>query len=150
MLYCPHYQLTAIYMNRVVHFEIHAKDREKIKKFYQDVFGWEMQQFGADMGNYTTIKTGDAVPKDMASIGINGGIAERRGDLPQEGAAINAYVCVIGVDDTDKMVEKVQAAGGSLALAAMDVPGVGRLAYCKDPEGNIFGMLKPDMSMPQI
>jgi predicted enzyme related to lactoylglutathione lyase len=33
-------------MNRVVHFEIHASDVEKMKKFYTDVFGWEMQQMG--------------------------------------------------------------------------------------------------------
>jgi predicted enzyme related to lactoylglutathione lyase len=25
----------------------------------------------------------------------------------------------------------------------MDVPGVGLLAYRKDPEGNIFGVLQP-------
>ena len=30
-----------------------------------------------------------------------------------------------------------------MALDKMDVPGVGWLAYCKDPEGNIFGMLQP-------
>lgn len=133
-------------MNRIVHFEIHAKDREKIKKFYQDVFGWEMQQFGPDMGNYTVVKTGDPVPKDMASIGINGGITERRGGLPQDGAAVNAYVCIVGVEDTDAMVKKVLDAGGTIALETIDVPGVGRLAYCKDPEGSIFGMLKPEMS----
>lgn len=27
---------------------------------------------------------------------------------------------------------------------AMPVPGVGWLAYCKDTEGNIFGMMQPD------
>ena len=133
-------------MNRVVHFEIHAKDRELIKKFYQDVFGWEMQQFGADMGNYTVVKTGDPMPKDMASIGINGGITERRSDLPKDGAGVNAYVCVIGVENTDDMVKKILAHGGTIALETMDVPGVGRLAYCKDPEGTIFGVLQPDMS----
>ena len=61
-------------MNRVVHFEVHAQDLERAKKFYSEVFGWEMQQMGAEMGSYVVIKTGDPVPKDMASIGINGGI----------------------------------------------------------------------------
>ena len=28
-------------VNRVVHFEIHADDIERAKKFYGDVFGWD-------------------------------------------------------------------------------------------------------------
>jgi len=38
----------------------------------------------------------------------------------------------------------VKAAGGSVALDKIQVPGVGWLSYVKDPEGNIFGMLQPD------
>ena len=34
--------------------------------------------------------------------------------------------------------------GGTVALAKMPIPGVGWLAYCKDTEGNIFGMMQPD------
>ena len=34
-------------------------------------------------------------------------------------------------------------AGGTVALEKMEVPGVGLLAYRKDPEGNIFGVLQP-------
>jgi predicted enzyme related to lactoylglutathione lyase len=29
----------------------------------------------------------------------------------------------------------------------MPVPGVGWLAYCKDPEGNIFGVMQNDPSV---
>lgn len=134
-------------MNRVVHFEIHAKDTEKIKKFYQEVFGWEMQQMGPDMGSYVVVKTGEPMPKDAASIGINGGITTRVGELPKGSEPVNAYVCIIGVEHTDDMVKKILAAGGTMALEAMEVPGVGRLAYCKDPEGSIFGILQPSPDM---
>jgi len=34
-------------------------------------------------------------------------------------------------------------AGGTVATEKMDVPGVGVLAYRKDPDGNIFGVLQP-------
>lgn len=129
-------------MNRIVHFEIHAKDMDALETFYSGVFGWTMQHFGEEMGNYRVISTGPAMP-DAKNPGINGGMTMRQGELPAGNAAVNAYVCIIGVEDTDSYVQKVIDHGGTLALAAMDVPTVGRLAYCKDPEGNIFGMLTP-------
>ncbi len=46
--------------------------------------------------------------------------------------------------NVDSFVERVKAAGRSVALDKMQVPGVGRLVYAKDPEGNIFGMLQSD------
>ena len=34
--------------------------------------------------------------------------------------------------------------GGQIALPKMPIPGMGWLAYCKDTEGNIFGMMQGD------
>jgi uncharacterized protein len=39
-------------MNPVVHFEMPYDDRERMAKFYQSAFGWQMQMLGEDMGNY--------------------------------------------------------------------------------------------------
>ena len=133
-------------MNRVVHFEIQATDADKIQKFYQDVFGWEITDAGPDFGGYRMVKTGEAVPKDMAGVGINGGIPKRMGPLPKAGDGVNSFVCIIGVEDIDATIAKIVAAGGSEQLAKMEVPKVGLLAYYKDPEGTIFGILQPDMS----
>jgi predicted enzyme related to lactoylglutathione lyase len=36
--------------------------------------------------------------------------------------------------------------GGVIALPKMPVPGVGWLAYCKDIDGHVFGVLQPDAS----
>jgi hypothetical protein len=128
-------------MNRVIHFEIHAKDQDKMQKFYEDVFGWDIKNLGENFGNYRMIMTG----KDTEARwpGIDGGMNPRRGDLPVEGQALNAFVCTIQVDDIDVYIEKVKKAGGTLALDKMDVPEVGKLAYCKDIDGNLFGMLQP-------
>jgi len=138
-------------MNRVVHFEIHADDLERAKKFYEDVFGWTMQQMGSEYGNYVVVVTGPG-PDDMAAgkvpmenMGINGGMMKRNSPKPPPGSAPMAYVCIIGVDDVDAMMAKVKAAGGSEHMAKMVVPNVGDLAYCADTEGNIFGILKPMM-----
>jgi predicted enzyme related to lactoylglutathione lyase len=48
----------------------------------------------------------------------------------------------ISVDDIDNTLQKIEARG-TVATDKMDVPGVGILAYRKDPEGNIFGVLQP-------
>ncbi len=129
-------------MNRVVHFEIHARDLDKMQKFYKSVFGWNIIDLGPQMGDYRTIDTG----KDESGAlwtGINGGITPRRGEGPKGGEPVNAFVCTIEVEDIDKTLDKIHEAGGTVALDKMDVPGVGILAYRKDPEGNIFGVLQP-------
>lgn len=38
------------------------------------------------------------------------------------------------------------AAGGAVVLPKMAVPGVGWLAYFRDTEGNVFGMMESDES----
>jgi predicted enzyme related to lactoylglutathione lyase len=61
-------------------------------------------------------------------------------------AAPNAFVCTVSVDDVDETLKKVVANGGRIDVPANDIPGVGRLAYVRDCEMNLLGLLKPDMS----
>ncbi len=129
-------------MNRVVHFEIHAINGDRMQEFYQSVFGWDIKDLGPAMGNYRTIDTG----KDETVTrwtGINGGLTPRRGDGPKGGEPVNAFVCTITVANIDDILKKIENAGGSFATDKMEVPGIGTLAYRKDPEGNIFGVLQP-------
>ncbi len=79
-----------------------------------------------------------------ASGGRTGTWMPRRGDAPQALAAVNAFVITVDVDDIDAAVARGKAAGGSMALPKMPVPGIGWLAYLKDPDGNIFGMMQAD------
>src|SRR5438067_13279841 len=117
--------------NRIVHFEIEARDRERAKSFYAQAFGWQMDQMGEDMGSYVVVTTGD--PKEPG--GINGGIFVS----PTGGAKeLNAYSCVVAVDDLDQAMSKVKTAGGQVLSDKMDIPEVGTFARCEDTEGNIF------------
>jgi predicted enzyme related to lactoylglutathione lyase len=125
-------------MPRVVHFEIHAGDPERAINFYQTCFDWNFQKWDGPMP-YWVITTG---PGDQP--GINGGLVLRRGEI--DGQAVIAYVCTLQVDSVDASTEAVLANGGSIALAKMPIPGLGWLVYCKDTEGNIFGMMQPDPS----
>lgn len=132
-------------MNRVIHFEIHSANPERAAKFYNDVFGWNIQEWiipdvqMPDENRYWLVSTGD-----RAEPGIDGGILLRRGPAPAEGQAVNAFVCTMGVEKVDECLGKVLAAGGSIAMAKMPIKGVGWIAYGKDTEGNIFGMMQDD------
>ena len=130
-------------MNRVVHFEIHAKDLDRAQQFYGGIFGWNITDLGPQMGNYRLVSTGEDKQGARWS-GINGGMVSRMGPPPAGGEPVNAFVCTVTVENVDAYIEKVKAGGGSVALDKMQVPGVGWLVYVKDPEGNIFGMLQPD------
>lgn len=122
-------------MPRVVHFEIHAENPERALAFYRALFDWRFEQWGGQ--DYWLVTTG---PDDQP--GINGGLLPRRG--PIDGQAVIAYVCTVDVPSVDASVERALALGGQLALAKMPIPGVGWLAYVKDTEGNLFGMMQND------
>ena len=61
-------------MPRVIHFEIHASEPQRLITFYTALFGWQFSAW-ADQP-YWLIKTGE---KD--TIGIDGGSARREGVL---------------------------------------------------------------------
>lgn len=125
-------------MPRPVHFEIHAEDLDRAQAFYEAVLGWTFTAWGD--GPYRLITTGpDSAP------GINGGLLKRQGTVDIDAPTpVIAHVTTVDVDDVDAYVARAVAAGGRVALPKMAVPGVGWLAYVKDTEGNIFGMMQED------
>jgi predicted enzyme related to lactoylglutathione lyase len=124
-------------MSRAVHFEIHASNPQAAIDFYSGLFGWSFNKW--EGGEYWMIHTG---PDEQP--GINGGLMPRRGPVPEAMAAMNAFVITVDVDDVDQVVAGALAAGGATALPKMPVPGIGWLAYLKDPDGNIFGVMQAD------
>jgi hypothetical protein len=44
----------------------------------------------------------------------------------------------------EKALSQSIALGGTVVLPKMPIPGVGWLAYVKDPDGNMFGLMEPD------
>jgi uncharacterized protein len=121
-------------MPRVVHFKIHAGDPKRAITFYEKLFGWTFQKWEGPMP-YWLVITG---PDDER--GINGGLIQRQGEL--DGQAVIAYVCTIDVAKIDSSVATVEASGGTVVVPKMPIPGIGWLVYCKDTEGNIFGMME--------
>jgi predicted enzyme related to lactoylglutathione lyase len=72
----------------------------------------------------------------------NGKAVAGAGPVPQEGmpAMWNSYV---NVDSVDESVAKVEAAGGTVLMPAMDVMTSGRMAFVADPTGAAIGLWEP-------
>lgn len=124
-------------MPRVVHFEIHAGDPDRAINFYSQLFGWTFNKFEGGPMPYWVIKTGDD------PIGIDGGLHPRKGNGNTDVDEVIGYVCTINVDNLDKNLERAVQLGAAVCVPKFTVPHVGDLVYCKDTEGNIFGMLQP-------
>jgi predicted enzyme related to lactoylglutathione lyase len=120
-------------MPRVVHFEIDAAKPERAVNFYEKVFGWKLTKWEGPI-EYWLISTGKE-----NEAGIDGGLARRTESEP-------STVNTIDVPSVDEFVKKVERNGGSIIRPKMAVPGVGYMAYFRDPEGNIFGMMERDES----
>ena len=124
-------------MPRVMHFEIPADNPERVGEFFNKTFGWRIEKWDGPM-EYWMVYTGQGSETDPADEGgIDGGIARRSEATPQT-------VNTIDVPDIDAFILKVVENGGEIIAPKSAVPGVGWLAYFKDPEGNVHGMMQSD------
>jgi uncharacterized protein len=55
-------------------------------------------------------------------------------------------VNTIQVSSVDDYIAKITAAGGEIVVPKMAIPGIGYVAYGKDPAGVLFGIMHPDPS----
>jgi predicted enzyme related to lactoylglutathione lyase len=118
----------------VVHFEVPVDDVERAKKFYVDVFGWEM--FPPDpVMKYQLAGTTTVNEKQMPSEpgSINGGIIKREG-------AMKHPIITLQVDDIEAALESVKKHGGKVTTKKMPAGSMGFMAYFEDSEGNVMGL----------
>lgn len=125
--------------NPVVHFEIPGENKERMKKFYADAFGWEYNQLGEEMNNYTVVMTTESDNTGPLKKGIiNGGFYDKSDFLAK------APSLVISVDDISAHMKVVTDAGGTVHGEPVAIPGVGMHVAFTDTEGNILSMLQPE------
>ncbi|MEO7393020.1 MAG: VOC family protein [Ramlibacter sp.] len=126
-------------MNPVVHFEMPYDDRDRMVRFYQTVFGWELQKMGEDMGNYVVATTATTDAKPGAPAGaIGGGFFKRNPEWPAQYPSV-----VIAVEKIVDSMAKIAGAGGEVLGEPMDIPGVGRYVSFYDTEHNRVSILQP-------
>jgi hypothetical protein len=120
-------------MDKVVHFEIPADDLARAKKFYNTVFGWNMNEM--PQMEYVLVGTTESdengTPKEPGAI--NGGMLKRQDPVKSPVVTIN----VKSIDEAAKTIEKN---GGNMIRLKMPVGEMGFAAYFKDTEGNVIGL----------
>jgi predicted enzyme related to lactoylglutathione lyase len=128
----------------IVHFEIPAKNTEKLKKFYSGVFGWKIEKGSEEMSGPMEYWLIETVPVDKQQRpirpGVNGGMYKKEDEKMKQ-------VNYIAVESADEYIEKVKKLGGKIVNPKQEVPQVGWVAIAEDPEGNQFGILQPAMNM---
>jgi uncharacterized protein len=118
-------------MPRVIHFEITADQPERAATFFKNVFEWKIEKWGGPE-EYWLVTTGDA-----DKPGINGAIMRRAEQF-------NSTCNTVDVPSIDDFIIKITSNGGKVITPKSTIPGVGYFAYCKDTEGNTFGIMQPD------
>ncbi len=122
----------------IIHFEIPANNVEKLKKFYEELFGWTITLAPGPI-EYWVIQT---VPTDENGMlqrpGVNGGMYKKQD--PQ-----NKPINYFSVESITDFLTKVEKMGGKITQPKQEVPEVGWIAAAEDPDGNQFALIQPIM-----
>lgn len=113
--------------NPVVWFEISGNDPQRLRKFYADVFGWQIN--AKDGSGYA-----ETMPRKPEGA-IGGGICVPHNNLPPY---VTVYVQVANVDAA---LARAADAGAAIVIPKTVVPGAVTFAMLKDPAGNLIGLL---------
>ena len=113
-----------------VWYELTTPDVDAAKKFYSRVAGWGTQRFDNDYDMWTT--GGRPV----------GGVMQLRDDMREQGVPPN-WLPYVESDDVDATAAKAASLGGRVVYGPEDIPGGGRFVVLQDPQGAVFGALKP-------
>ena len=117
-------------MPRFVHVDFAADDPQRAADFYAEVFGWQVNKLEGPEPYWLLAPA----PGEAGAIGA--GIGKRS-------ESWQTVTPTIDVPSADDYAKKIEAAGGTIVVPRIDMPGVGALVTFKDTEGNILSILEP-------
>ncbi|MEA2126521.1 MAG: uncharacterized protein QOI80_3303 [Solirubrobacteraceae bacterium] len=116
----------------VVHFEILGRDGEKLRSYYSELFGWEIN--ADNPMNYGIVDREDNL--NAEGIGIGGGVAGYDNFDPH----VTIYV---EVPDVEAALAQAESLGGERVMGPDTVGGGGpTLGLFRDPEGHLLGVVQ--------
>ncbi|HMO94742.1 MAG TPA: VOC family protein [Tepidiformaceae bacterium] len=110
--------MTQDWSRPVVHWELQAKDADRMAAFYSAMFNWEISP-----GRIRNISAGIGAPDD-----ITGHI--------RESSDTHGFVLYIQVLKLAESLKKAEQLGGKVVREPFDTPNGPTLAWIDDPEGN--------------
>ena len=114
-----------------VWYELMTRDPDVAQNFYERVMGWKFEAMPGKLDlDYRIAST-----KDKTVAGVMR-TPEHAQHMP------NMWFVYIGVEDVDASAEKVKSLGGRVDIEPTDISGVGRFAFCTDPQGAKFYLLR--------
>jgi predicted enzyme related to lactoylglutathione lyase len=116
----------------VVHFEVVGKDGEKLRRYYSELFGWEID--ANNPMNYGIVNREDNL--NAEGVGVGGGV----GQGPEGyGGHVTFYV---EVPDVEAALAQAESLGGARVMGPEQVTPDVQLGQFTDPEGNLIGVIK--------
>ena len=123
--------------NKLTHFAVYTEDLERAKKFYRNVFDWGFNSYG--QSDFVQIKD------DKSENGELIGALQSRKYSPVAEKVIG-FECSVGVDNVDRIIEKVKESGGEILMDKTAIPYVGLITKFLDTEGNLLCAVQYDNS----
>ena len=110
--------------------ELLTSDPDRSQDFYGRLFGWKVEDPGAEYGGYQNFLLHDV---RVAGCMRNDGDA----GIP------DLWSIYLATDDAEATVARASEHGGQVMVPAMDVMALGRMAVVVDPGGAVIGMWQP-------
>ena len=114
--------------------ELHTQNFGAAKEFYENMFGWTLEQ------SKTTPMTYEEIHADGKAVGgmmpITDGWGENWQEIP------SGWQTYIAVENADEAVEKIVQMGGGVCVPPFDAPNVGRMSVVNDPAGATFSIIQ--------
>jgi uncharacterized protein len=115
----------------VVHFEVIGKDGDKLRSYYSELLGWEIDADNAM--KYGIVAREGNLNDD--GIGIGGGVG---GGPEGYDGHVTFYV---QVSDVEEALAKAESLGGSRVMGPDDVMEGLVIGLFTDPEGHVIGVM---------
>lgn len=123
-------------MKNVVNwFEIYTSDFERAKKFYAEVFKFELTDLPMSSENHAEMKYA-TFPADQNGWGASGALVKI--DMAKPG--IGGTLVYFATEEINEELSRVEAAGGKIVRPKQDIGDYGFIALLEDTEGNMIGM----------
>ena len=117
--------------NNINWFEISVKNLNNAKKFYETIFGIEMNaqnMMGMEHAFF---------PSDHSSGKVSGALVQSTMHKP---SSDGVKIYLNGNPDLANVLDKVEQAGGKLVMPKTKIGDFGHIAFFTDTEGNTIGL----------
>lgn len=104
-------------------FELMSSDPDRAAAFYPELLGWTASEMEMDGAPYTLFSLGEQWVGGMMRT------PEQTGPVPSH------WLPYVMVEDCDAVAARAGELGGTVPSAPADIPGIGRFAVLRDPQG---------------